>query len=82
MSTPRAFTALRPPDAVAPQSMLVWRRPFGLHSDARLPAPPTSSNVSHLTSLAEELCGRIPAPLMSPVSPTFFDSAIAWIRQR
>jgi hypothetical protein len=68
-----------PADTIAPHSMIAWRDAFGLHVDARVPAPANWSTVSYLASLAEEMCARVPAPLKSGVPPTFFDRAVAQI---
>ena len=68
-----------PANAIAPHSVLAWRDAFGLHIEARLPAPPTWGNASYLAALGEELCARVPAPQSSPVPPTLFDRAVGWI---
>jgi hypothetical protein len=68
-----------PASSIAPHSVLAWRDAFGLHVQARLPAPSNWGAVSYLASLAEELCARVPAPLKSGVPPTFFDRAVARI---
>ena len=66
-----------PADAVSPHSLLAWRDPFALHVEARLPAPPNSAAVSYFVEVAEELCGRIPAPVPSAFPPRFADRLIA-----
>jgi len=68
-----------PADTTTPHSMLAWRDAFGLHVDARLPAPANWGAVLHLASLTEDLCARIPAPLQSAAPPTLFDRAVARI---
>ncbi len=71
-----------PENAIAPHSVRAWRNPFGLHIEARLPAPANWGNASYLAALAEELCARVPAPQSSATSPTLFDRAVGWILRR
>jgi hypothetical protein len=71
-----------PANAIAPHSVRAWRDAFGLHIEARLPAPATWGNASYLAALAEELCARVPAPQSSGAPPTLFDRAVGWILRR
>jgi hypothetical protein len=66
-----------PPDTVAPHSVLVWRDPFGLYFQARLPAPPNWATIRYFLALAEDFCVRLPAPEPSPAPRTFLDRLIA-----
>jgi hypothetical protein len=68
-----------PAGAIAPRSVLAWRDPFGFHVQARLPGPANWNTVCYLTSLAEAMCARVPAPVSSAVPLTFVDRAIARI---
>jgi hypothetical protein len=71
-----------PANAIPPHSVLAWRDAFGLHLEARLPAPPTWGNASYLAAVGEELCARVPAPQGSAVPLTLFDRALGWILRR
>jgi hypothetical protein len=66
-----------PADTIAPQSLLVWRDPTGLHFQARLPAPPTWSTLCYFLSLAEDFCRHLPAPEVPAAPPTMADRLIA-----
>lgn len=55
-----------PSEAVKAHSVLVWRDPFGLHFQARLPGPPNWLTVSYFHDLAERLIARVPAGTLSP----------------
>jgi hypothetical protein len=66
-----------PADAIAPHSVLVWRDPFGLYLQARLPATPNWATVSYFLALAEDFCVRLPAPEVSPAPRGFLDRLIA-----
>ena len=62
-----------PENTIAPHSMLAWRDAFGFCVDARLPEAPNWNTVCYLASLAEELCARVPAPILPASPPTLFD---------
>lgn len=70
-----------PTDAVAPHSVLAWRQAFGFCLDARLPGPANWRNVEYLASLAEEICPRMAAPLVSATPPTALDRVLGKIMQ-
>lgn len=65
-----------PADAIRPHSMLSWRDPYGLHIEARLPAPPNWAAVSHLAALGEDLVPRVPPPVLSPPGRTLLDRTL------
>lgn len=66
-----------PAGAVAPHSMLVWRDPFGLQFQARLPAPPNWTTVSYLLGLADDVIARIPPAAPVPDPPGILDRLFA-----
>lgn len=66
-----------PAGAVAPHSILVWRDPFGLQFQARLPAPPNWMTVSYLLNLADDIIARIPPPAPVSEPPGFLDRLFA-----
>ena len=68
-----------PGDSIRPHSLLAWRDPFGLVLEARLPAPANWATVSYVLALGEDLCGRLPAPAVSPAPRTLVDRVIARI---
>lgn len=68
-----------PADAIAPHSVAAWRDPFGFHFQARLPAPPNWSTVTHFLALAEDCCARLPGPTAPSAPPTFVDRLVARI---
>jgi hypothetical protein len=65
-----------PANAIAPHSVLAWRDPFGLHVEARMPGPANWAAVSYFVGLAEDLCARLPGPLVPAQSPKFLDRII------
>jgi hypothetical protein len=50
-----------PSELVALHTLLAWRDPFGFYVEARLPAPPNWATICYAVSVAEDLCGRLPA---------------------
>jgi hypothetical protein len=42
--------------------MLVWRDPFGLHFETRLPGVPNWPSVSYLLSVADDLRAHLSSP--------------------
>lgn len=66
-----------PPEAIAPQAVFAWRDPFGFHGRARLTETPNWATVSHFLSVAEDLIGRIPAPVAAAVPQGSVDRAIS-----
>jgi hypothetical protein len=66
-----------PADTVAPHSMLIWRDPFALHCQARLPAQPNWATVLWLLGIAETCTSRIPPAVISPVRSRLVDRIIA-----
>ena len=70
-----------PADAITPHSVLAWRHAFGFCLDVRLPAPANWRTVEYLASLADEICPRIPAPLVSAAPATMLDRVIGKLMQ-
>jgi hypothetical protein len=66
-----------PEDTIVPHSVLVWRDPFGLHLQVRLPAPANWPTVCYAVGLAEELATRLPAAEMPSAPPSLVDRLIA-----
>jgi hypothetical protein len=66
-----------PAEAISPHSVLAWRDRFGLHLEARLPAPANWATVSHLQLVAEQLSNLLPAPVVPAAPPTFLDRVAA-----
>jgi len=66
-----------PADTITGHSVLAWRDPFGLHFQARLPAPPNWATITYFLTLAEDLCARLPSPVPAPTPSGFVDSIVA-----
>jgi hypothetical protein len=55
-----------PADAVAPQSMVAWRDPFGFNCNVRLPGPPNWATVDWLAGVGSDCAARLPAGATVP----------------
>jgi hypothetical protein len=68
-----------PSDAVAPQEILAWRDSFGLHLHAHLPATPNWGTITHFVGIAQDFCARLPVPVMTGASKSFWDRLLGRI---
>ena len=68
-----------PPHAIQPHSLLVWRDPYGLHVQARLPAPPNWAALHHLIDLATDIARRLPRGRPERGKAGVIDRLIDWL---
>jgi hypothetical protein len=68
-----------PVEAIVPKEVLAWREPFGAHLHAHLPGTPNWATITHFLAIAEDLCARLPAPVTTSVSKSFWDRLLARI---
>ena len=66
-----------PADSVSPHSVLVWRDPFALHLQVRLPGPLNWPTVAYTAQLGAELTARVPPPVMQAAPRGPMDQFIA-----